>query len=88
MHRTVKSDDVVDYTSHIPKDDVLRKDEDIEYRSGMLYHSTGRTSVRLRTGPRPWTQRDMESDSLLADAAPDRDHRRREAHETYSESCT
>ena len=69
-HRTVNSEDVVDYTSHVPKDDVmLTKEEDIEYKSGKLQHSAGRMSVRLL--PDPEVQKDTERDSLLADVQPD-----------------
>ena len=82
VHRTVNSKDVVDYTSHVPKDDVmLTKEEDIEYKSGKLQHSAGRTSVRLLSGPE--MQKDTERDSLLADVQPDpgEDRKRRETDE-------
>ena len=69
-HRTVNSEDVVDYTSHVPKDDVmLTKEEDIEYKSGKLQHSAGKTSVQLL--PDPEMQKDTERDSLLADVQLD-----------------
>ena len=93
MHRTVNTEDVVDYTSHVPKDDVmLTKEEDIEYKSGKLQHSAGRTSVRLLSGPE--MQKDTERDSLLADVQPDPgegDRKRRETDEqddpeTYDDS--
>ena len=90
MHRTVNSKDVVDYTLHVPKDDVtLTKEEDIEYKSGKLYHSAGRTSVKLLSGPD--LQKDTERDSLLADVQPDpgeRDRKRRETHDGQDDSET
>ena len=83
MHRTVNSKDVVDYSLHVPKDDVvLTKEEDIEYKSGKLYHSAGRTSVKLLSGPD--VQKDTERDSLLADVRADpgeRDRKRRQTDE-------
>lgn len=48
MHRTIKSEDVLEYASGIPKRDVLlTKEEDIEYRSGALYHSSGKTHIKM-----------------------------------------
>ena len=48
MHRSVKSEDVEDYASHIPGDVVaLDREEDIEYRRGVLTHSAGISTVKL-----------------------------------------
>ena len=48
MHRTVSSDDVKMYSSGARvKDMQLEKEEDIEYRSGHLYHSSGSTTVKM-----------------------------------------
>ena len=48
MHRTVSSEDVKKYSSGARvKDMQLEKEEDIEYRSGHLYHSSGSTTVKL-----------------------------------------
>ena len=48
MHRSVKSEDVEDYASHMPGDVVaLDREEDIEYRRGVLTHSAGVSTVKL-----------------------------------------
>ena len=48
MHRTVKSRDIKDYASHIPGNNViLDKEEDIEYRGGVLTHSEGTVDIKL-----------------------------------------
>ena len=48
MHRTVSSDDVKMYSSGARvKDMQLEKEEDIEYHSGHLYHSSGSTTVKM-----------------------------------------
>lgn len=48
MHRSVNGDDVILYSTGVPKRDLkLNKEEDIEYQSGRLSHSAGTTSVKL-----------------------------------------
>ena len=48
MHRSVSSDDVKEYSTGARVRDVqLQKEEDVEYRSGHLHHSSGMTSVKL-----------------------------------------
>ena len=48
MHRRVTSEDVEDYSSHIPGDDVaLDREEDVVYRKGVLTHSEGVTTLKL-----------------------------------------
>ena len=48
MHRTVSSDDIKMYSTGARiKDMQLEKEEDIEYRSGHLYHSSGSTTVKM-----------------------------------------
>ena len=80
MHRTVRNEDVVDYTSHIPKEDAfLSKEEDIEYRSGMLFHSSGSSYVKLLATD---SKQDTEKDTLLADVDDDDDRQRRDAEES------
>ena len=49
MHRFIESDDVIDYSTGARKRDIqLTKDEDIEYRDGVLYHSSGDTSFKIK----------------------------------------
>lgn len=49
MHRFVDSKDVIDYSTGARKRDIqLTKDEDIEYRDGILQHSSGDTSVKVK----------------------------------------
>ena len=48
MHRKVTSEDVEDYSSHIPGDVVaLDREEDIEYKKGVLTHSEGVTTTKM-----------------------------------------
>ena len=48
MHRKVTSDDVEDYSTHIPGDVVaLDREEDIEYRRGVMTHSKGVITVKM-----------------------------------------
>ena len=48
MHRSISSGDVKEYSTGASVKDVqLEKEEDIEYRSGHLYHSSGSTTVKL-----------------------------------------
>ena len=48
MHRTISSDDVEGYASHLPKDEVkLQKDEDIVYSKGVLTSASGTTLCKL-----------------------------------------
>ena len=48
MHHRVTSEDVEDYSSHIPRDVVaLDQEEDIVYRKGVLTHSEGVSTVKM-----------------------------------------
>ena len=48
MHRQVTSEDVEDYSSHIPKNLVaLDQEEDIVYKKGVLTHSEGSSTVKM-----------------------------------------
>ena len=48
MHRTVNSEDVETYASHLPGAEVqLSKEDDIVYKKGVLSHASGKTSVKL-----------------------------------------
>ena len=48
MHRKVTSEDVEDYASHVPGDEVkLDKEDDIVYKKGMLTHGSGTVEVHL-----------------------------------------
>ena len=49
MHRFVDSNDVIDYSTGARKRDIqLKKAEDIEYRDGILQHSSGDTSFKIQ----------------------------------------
>ena len=53
MHRSIDSKDIIDYSTGARKRDVqIRKEEDIEYRNGVLQHSSGDTlfKVQSKTG--------------------------------------
>jgi hypothetical protein len=51
MHRHIDGDDVIDYSTGAKKKNIkLSKDEDIEYRDGFLYHSSGSTVLRIKQG--------------------------------------
>ena len=46
MHRSISTEDVMEYPMHVPPRDVLLvKEEDIEYRDGRLAKSNGTTRV-------------------------------------------
>ena len=48
MHRKVTSKGVKNYASHIPGDEVeMTRDEDIEYKQGILTHCDGTMTVKL-----------------------------------------
>ena len=50
MHRTVTSNDVEGYASHIPGEEVeLDKEEDLVYKKGVLTQARGTTSCKLMT---------------------------------------
>ena len=58
MHRTITSDDVKKYSTGARMRDVqLEKEEDIEYRSGHLYHSSGSTTVKMAKPRQRFTSR-------------------------------
>ena len=58
MHRTITSDDVKKYSTGARMKDVqLEKEEDIEYRSGQLYHSSGSTTVKMANSRKRFTGR-------------------------------
>ena len=48
MHRSISSGDVKKYSTGAHKKEMqLEKEEDIEYRSGHLYHSSGLATVKI-----------------------------------------
>ena len=48
IHRTVESDDVEDYSTHIPGDVVnVTKKEDLTYTSGHLTYARGVSKVKM-----------------------------------------
>lgn len=48
MHRTIGEEDIITFSTGALKKDVrAKKEEDIEYRSGKLYHSTGNATVKV-----------------------------------------
>ena len=48
MHRSISTQDVEEYSGDTKTSDVeLSKEEDVEYRSGSLYSSSGATSVEI-----------------------------------------
>lgn len=49
MHRTIENDNVLDYSTGAKKKHIkLTENENIEYRSGKLYHSSGDTQVKVK----------------------------------------
>ena len=69
MHRVINSQDVIDDTHS--RDIQLTKDEDIEYRSGTLYSSSGTTFVEILTFSQGTQQQlaDKESNRLIANGS-------------------
>ena len=50
MHRSVDGKDVIDYSTGARKRDIqLSKEEDIEYRNGVLHHSSGDTMFKVKS---------------------------------------
>ncbi len=48
VHRNFATEDIVEYPSQFPRDDVeLKKDEYLTYRSGILEHTTGSVNVKV-----------------------------------------
>ena len=47
MHRSISSSDVKEYSTGARVKDVQLEEEDIEYRWGHLYHSSGSATVKL-----------------------------------------
>ena len=71
MHRSISSRDVEEYSTDAqPRDIQLTKDEDIEYRSGTLYSSSGTTFVEILTFSQGRQQQldDEEEPSNLTDS--------------------
>ena len=73
MHRSVSSEDVKEYSTGTRVKDVkLQREEDIEYRSGRLHHSSGTTSIKITgsqqriEGRRVELQEGPLSDKLLS----------------------
>ena len=70
MHRTFTSDDVIEYTMHIPRRKVqLVEEEDIEYRDGRLYKSNGTMHLSVDQAM-PITDRE-EDNSIEDEDCPD-----------------
>ena len=71
MHRFINSRDVEEYSTDAqPRDIQLTKDEDIEYRSGTLYSSSGTTFIEILTLSQGRQQQlaDEEEPSNLTDS--------------------
>ena len=71
MHRSISTRDVEEYSTDAqPRDIQLTKDEDIEYRSGTLYSSSGTTFVEILTFSQGRQQQldDEEEPSNLTDS--------------------
>ena len=67
MHRSVTSDDVEEYPGENQAQDIhLTKDEDIEYRSGILYSSSGTTFVQVLTLPQGKQQQLADGEEPLS----------------------
>lgn len=63
MHRYIESDDVISYSSEASKKNIkLLKVEDIEYRDGFLFHSSGSTDIKINV------QDDNEADHSISEA--------------------
>ena len=66
IHRTVNSEDVIEYASHVPPREVqFHEEDDIEYREGKLVKSNGTVHLSLDRSA-PLSHRDG-GDQLFAD---------------------
>ena len=71
MHRSISNRDVKEYSTDVqPRDIQFTKDEDIEYRSGTLYSSSGTTFIEILTFSQGKQQQlaDEEEPSNLTDS--------------------
>lgn len=67
MHRSVTSEDVEEYQEENQAHNIhLTKDEDIEYRSGILYSSSGTTFVQVLTLPQGKRQQFADGEEPLS----------------------
>ena len=63
MHRTINSEDVIEYPMHVRARDVsLHEEEDIEYRDGRLTKSNGTMSISIDTSKTSADSNREESD--------------------------
>ena len=70
MHRHIDGDDVIDYSTGAKKKSIkLLKDEDIEYRDGFLYHSSGSTTLRIKQGQNAKTVEKSVSEAFAAEGS-------------------
>ena len=68
MHRSISSKDVEEYSSEAkPRDVKLSKEEDVEYRSGSLYSSSGASSVEILTKRQQVDEEDQDDDFFASD---------------------
>ena len=62
MHRRVNTEDIIDYSTRVPKDDFkFEQTEDIEYRNGSLLHSSGHTEYNFTQNHREENIQDEHS---------------------------
>ena len=71
MHRSIDGKDVINYSTGARKRDIqLNKEEDIEYRDGILQHSSGDTSFKIQNKNEievSWSDQEKDlSDALSA----------------------
>ena len=67
MHRSINGKDVIDYSTGARKRDIqLRKEEDIEYRDGVLQHSSGDTSFKIENINEPQHSQEKEFSDVFS----------------------
>ena len=70
MHRHIDGNDVIDYSTGAKKKNIkLLKDEDIEYRDGFLYHSSGSTVLHIKQGQNAKTAEKSVAEAFAAEGS-------------------
>lgn len=70
MHRHIDGSDVISYPSGAKEKSIdLLKDEDIEFRNGALYHSSGHTQLSIKQGQKTDTTERSLSEAFTAEGS-------------------
>ena len=67
MHRRVNAEDIIDYSTGVPKNDLeFKQSDDIEYRNGSLLHSGGYSKYKfIQNNREESVEEDAHSESFM-----------------------